>query len=458
AANIEKAEVDSSTGVSPVSGCTGETPVLPTEEVHTPGAGTIEEVCDFLKTKPAEMIKTIVYWERDNTVMDVYKKTLTKFQTHSGQIEGLRDKFEELRGKSEPIISEIEASPNMEASPDWDKFVSQSKELVLKSFPPKSTAFYESGIEFIKARDRLANTAVMVLVRGNHNINESKLNRALGKNVEIAPEQVVQLVSRAKIGFAGPVGMWDKMDKFVKANKLIIDHSIAAMPVGVAGANKTDYHVRNVVPGRDFPLEGDNVIVADIRNAVEGDTHDGKTLQFSRGIEIGHVFKLGTKYSEKLGATYLDENGSAKPCVMGCYGIGINRIIAAAIEVGNDKNGCILPPAIAPFEVEVMILNNDSAEVVAEAERIYNELAEAGADVLLDDRDTRAGAKFKDADLIGIPLRVVVGERGLKEGNVEIKRRTDDKPTMVATKEAVAQTLKILSELKSAIRNPQSAI
>ncbi len=361
AANIEKAEVDSSTGVSPVQPDTGETPVLPMKEVHTPGAGTIEQVCDFLKTKPEEMIKTLICTD--------------------------------------------------------------------------------------------GSQAIVAVIRGDHELNEAKLKSAADVNhIELADDETVRKISGAATGFAGPMGMAGK------PGKVIIDHSVAAMPAGVAGANKADYHVRNVVPGRDFPLEGDNVIVADIRNAVEGDARNGKPLQFSRGIEIGHVFKLGTKYSEKLGATYLDENGSAKPCVMGCYGIGINRIIAAAIEMGNDKNGCILPPAIAPFEVEVMILNNDSAEVVAEAERIYNELAQAGADVLLDDRDTRAGAKFKDADLIGIPLRVVVGERGLKEGNVEIKRRTDDKPTMAAATEAVAETLKILGELKSAIRNPQSAI
>ena len=190
------------------------------------------------------------------------------------------------------------------------------------------------------------------------------------------------------------------------------------MGVGVSGANKTDYHTLNVVPGRDFPLEGDNVIVADIRNAVEGDTHEGKPLLFKHGIEVGQVFKLGTKYSKKLDATFLDEGGAEKPCLMGCYGIGVNRILAAAIELGNDENGCILPTAIAPFEVEVLPLNMDSDAVIAEAERIYGELRSVGIDVLLDDRPARPGAKFKDADLIGIPLRVVVGDRGLKEGKV----------------------------------------
>ena len=349
AANIEKAEVDAITSRDRKGA-----DIPPMEEVHTPGACTIDEVCAFLNTKPEEMIKTLICTDSSDTVIAV--------------------------------------------------------------------------------------------VRGDHELNEAKLKHAAAvDHIELANDQTIRKVSGAATGFAGPMGMADK------AGKVIVDYSVAAMPVGVAGANKTDYHTRNVVPGRDFPLEGDNIIVADIRNAVEGDTHDGKPLERSQGIEVGHVFKLGVKYSEKLGATYLDENGSEKPCVMGCYGIGINRIIAAAIEVGNDENGCILPVSIAPFEVEVLILNNDSAEVVAEAERIYNELATAGADVLLDDRDARAGVKFKDADLIGIPLRVVVGERGLKEGTVEIKRRTDDKPTKVAASEAVAETLKILKELQSAI-------
>jgi len=236
-----------------------------------------------------------------------------------------------------------------------------------------------------------------------------------------------------------------------KVCKFVIDHAVAAMPVGVAGANKTDYHVRNVVPGRDFPLEGENVLIADVRNAAEGDTHQGRKLLFSHGVEAGHVFKLGTKYSQVLGAKVLDENGAERPCVMGCYGIGINRVLAAAIEISHDENGCILPVSIAPFEVEVLILNNDNPDVVAEAERIYAELKAGGVEVLLDDRDARAGVKFKDADLIGIPLRVAVGQRGLQQGNVEIKLRTDEKPTPVPVAEAVAETRRILAELKQSL-------
>ena len=284
---------------------------------------------------------------------------------------------------------------------------------------------------------------VAALVRGDHELNAAKLTQAAGgKPVELADEATIELVTGAAVGFAGPVGMAEKVAL------LVIDHAVAAMAVGVTGANRTDYHTRNVVPGRDFPLEGPNVAVADIRNAVDGDTHEGKPLRFARGVEVGHVFKLGTKYSQALGATFLDANGQEKPFVMGCYGIGINRILAMAIELGNDENGCVLPVTIAPFEAEVLIINNDDADVVAEAERIYAELTSAGAEVLLDDRGARAGVKFKDADLLGIPLRITVGQRSLKQGNVEIKRRTDEKPTPVPTSEAVGEAQRILGEMR----------
>lgn len=285
---------------------------------------------------------------------------------------------------------------------------------------------------------------VAALVRGDHEINEGKLHNACGAgDVELADEQTIRQVSGADVGFAGPMGVAEKV------GRLIIDHSVAAMAAGISGANKTDYHVKNIVPGRDFPLEGQNVVVGDIRTAAEGDTHGGKKLQFSRGIEVGHLFKLGTKYSEALGATFLDEQDSEKPCIMGCYGIGINRILAAAIEIGHDQGGCILPVNISPFEVLVLPVG-DSEAVAAEAQRIYDELIAAGADVLLDDRAARPGVKFKDADLIGIPLHVVVGQRGLDKGTVEIKRRKDAQTVTVAAGDAVGEALGLLAEMKKA--------
>ena len=285
---------------------------------------------------------------------------------------------------------------------------------------------------------------VVVLVRGDHDVNEAKLSRAAGGHVELAGEATIQTLTGAAVGFAGPMGL------AAKAGKLIIDPAVAAMAAGVTGANKTNYHTKNIVPGRDFPLTGGNVIIADVRNAAAGDTHGGKPLAFSKGIEVGHVFKLGVKYSEKLGAGFLDENGSRKPCIMGCYGIGINRIFASAIEMdaGHDANGCVLPLAIAPFEVEVVQLNAKNADVVRESARIYDELRAAGVDVLLDDRDERPGVKFKDADLLGIPLRLVVGEKNIAAGQVEIKRRTDAKAALIPAADAVAEAMNILNELK----------
>jgi len=347
AANIEKAEVDPPAAPKP----NGTTRAGHPQEVHTPGVGSIEAVCAFLGTEPAEMIKTLIYSAGEQTVA--------------------------------------------------------------------------------------------ALVRGDHEINENKLAHAVDSEaVGLADEETIVRVSGAEVGFAGPIGLADKVDK------LIVDHAVAALAEGVSGANKTDYHVRNVVPGRDFPLEGENVKVTDIRNAVEGDTYQGRRLSFTRGIEVGHVFKLGEKYSRALGASFLDESGQSKPCLMGCYGIGINRILAAAIEIGHDESGCILPVSIAPFEVEVIPLNNDKPEVVETAGQIYSRLSDAGVDVLLDDRDVRPGVKFKDADLIGIPLRVVVGERGLRDGNVEIKRREDAKPTAVPVDRALPETQKALDELR----------
>ena len=349
AANIEKAEVDPLPPDAAARRAAADGPAA--EDVHTPGHGTIEEVCSFLGTTPAEMIKTLIY-----------------------------------SADGRPVAA---------------------------------------------------------LVRGDHETNEGKLSRQVAaEHLELADEAAIGEATGAAVGFAGPVGLAGKVAK------VVVDHAVAAMAAGVAGANRTDYHTRNVVPGRDFPLEGANVVVADIRSAAAGDTHAGQPLEFSRGIEVGHVFKLGTKYSQLLGATFLDESGAEKPCIMGCYGIGINRILAAAIEVGNDDNGCILPAAIAPFELEVLAVNVGSAPVAEAAERIHDELLAAGVDVLYDDRQARPGVKFKDADLIGIPVRVVVGERGLKEGCVEIKRRTDAKPALVPLAEAVAEARKIVEQMR----------
>jgi prolyl-tRNA synthetase len=233
---------------------------------------------------------------------------------------------------------------------------------------------------------------------------------------------------------------------------MIIDHAVASMAVGITGANKTDYHIKNVVPGRDFPLEGENVVVADIRYAGEGDTHGGKRLLFKKGIEVGQVFKLGTKYSRKLGAKFLDEQGNEQPCIMGCYGIGVNRILASAVELGNDENGIIWPVSIAPCEVIITAVNQDDEKVVRTAEDIHKQLLGKGIDVLLDDRVLRGGVKFKDADLLGIPLRVTVGQKSLVEGNVEIKLRSEREIRKVNVADATAKVIDLITKLKEQLK------
>ncbi len=289
--------------------------------------------------------------------------------------------------------------------------------------------------------------AVAAIVRGDHDLNPEKFTQAVGgKHVELADEATIEKASGAKVGFAGPVGIAERV------SKMIIDHAVAAMAVGVTGANKTDYHVKNVMPGRDFPLEGENVTVADIRYAVEGDTYNGKKLLFRKGIEVGQVFKLGTKYSEKLGAKFLDENGDEKPCIMGCYGIGINRILASAIEISNDNNGIIWPISIAPFEVLVTSVNQDDEKVAQVAEDIYQDLMGKGIDVLLDDRALRGGVKFKDADLIGIPVRVTVGRKSVADGNVEIKLRSETKSTKVSIEKAPDKAIELVNSLKEELK------
>lgn len=286
---------------------------------------------------------------------------------------------------------------------------------------------------------------VLVLVRGDHEVNPEKLTRLMeGAHIELADEASIVALTGAAVGFAGPVGLCDK------AAEVFVDYGVAAMAVGATGANKTDYHLTNVVPGRDFPLAGANIHIVDVRNAVEGDTYEGRKLLFKRGIEVGQVFKLGTKYSVKLEANFLDADGTEKPALMGCYGIGVNRIIASAIENGYDDNGMILPIAIAPWEVIITPAAPDEP-VMQAAATLYKALSDKGIEVLLDDRDLRAGVKFKDADLLGIPIRVTVGKKTLAEGKVEFKRRTDKEATLLPLDTAAEAVAQQVAEMKAAL-------
>jgi prolyl-tRNA synthetase len=278
---------------------------------------------------------------------------------------------------------------------------------------------------------------VLALLRGDHELNEIKLKNLLDcKELEMASDEVVAKVTGAPTGFAGPVGL---------KVRIVADLAVQGMRNFVTGGNAADLHLKNVNLERDFTVAR----FADIRNVVHGDScprcEDGN-LEMWRGIEVGHVFKLGTKYSKSLRATYLDAEGKEQTIFMGCYGIGIGRTVAACIEQNNDANGIIFPIPIAPFQCIVSALNVKDDAVRTAAEEIYFRLIEEGVEVLLDDRDERPGFKFKDADLIGIPLRIVVGGKNLAEGKVELKERRGGVVDLLSPEEAVARVKGIVAE------------
>ena len=283
-----------------------------------------------------------------------------------------------------------------------------------------------------------AGETVGVLLRGDRELNDIKLAHLLGCAwVTLAPEEVVQKVTGAPSGFAGPVGL---------KIRLVADLEVQGMADFITGANEKDAHFTGVNLNRDFTID----TFADLRQAIGGDPCprcEGK-LEIWRGIEVGHVFKLGTKYSEAMGATVLDDQGKDRVLVMGCYGIGIGRTVASAIEQNHDENGIIFPLPIAPFQVVVTMVNPNDDEVRAAAEALYDDLRQAGVEVLLDDRDERPGSKFKDADLIGIPLRVTVGARGLKEGALELQERLNGQRSLLPVAEAAAV---VANKIKTAL-------
>jgi len=305
------------------------------KEVHTPGQKTIEEVSSFLKVKPEQMIKTLIY------------------ETEQGPVVGL--------------------------------------------------------------------------VRGDHELNEAKLKKLLGvEDLRLAEPKVIEKVTGAPVGFAGPVKL--------KGAKIIADQAVTLIEDGVTGANRADYHLMHVVFERDFKADR----VADIRYALHKDTCpkcEKGHMAVTRGIEVGHIFKLGTKYSSKMKATYLDDKNQEKPYIMGCYGIGIGRTAAAAIEQSYDKDGIIWPRALAPYLADVIPANSEDLEQMKVAQDIYNIL---GSEAVLDDRNERLGVKLKDADLIGFPIKIIIG-KALKEGKVEIKLRKTGETRLVEIAKAAEE-------------------
>ncbi|MCF8031662.1 MAG: proline--tRNA ligase [Desulfarculaceae bacterium] len=276
---------------------------------------------------------------------------------------------------------------------------------------------------------------VAAMVRGDRTLNEIKLKNLIGAaELELAPAAVIKEVTGGPVGFTGPMGL----DIPVYA-----DQELYRSGTLVVGANAPDAHLIGVHMTRDVA----GAKRADLRIIEPGDPcpRCGGEPVFARGIEVGHIFRLGTKYSQALGADYLDAEGQSHPVIMGCYGIGITRIVAAAIEQGHDDWGVIFPLAIAPYSVSILPLAGDG-EVFDTALKLYDDLTEAGLDVLLDDRDLRPGVKFKDADLIGVPLRVVVGAKGLKQGAVELKRRAGGEVEMVPVGQAAEYVARLANE------------
>jgi prolyl-tRNA synthetase len=268
-----------------------------------------------------------------------------------------------------------------------------------------------------------------MLVRGDHQLNLVKAGKLAEIKVPVcfSSPEAIRAAFGADPGSLGPVGF---------KGIVIADRAVTAMADFVVGANQDDYHYTGANTGRDFP----EPMVADIRNVVAGDlSPDGKgVLDICRGIEVGHIFQLRTKYSSTMGLTFLDESGKSRLMEMGCYGIGVTRIVAAAIEQNSDERGIIFPSAMAPFDVAIVPIGFKKSAAVREAtEKFYGALQAAGIEVLLDDRDERPGVMFADMELIGIPHRIVIGERGLKQGAIEYQGRRDSAAQAVALPEAV---------------------
>ncbi len=301
-------------------------------------------------------------------------------------------------------------------------------EELMHFFNCSSTKFAKTLI--YKADDKI----VAAMVRGDRELNETKLQNLLGCiELEMADAETVMKITNADVGFAGPIGL--DID-------VIVDLEVAQMKNFVVGANETGFHYQNVNIDKDFTPS----IVKDIRNIIAGDECPkcGKKIQTARGIEVGHIFKLGTKYSEALNCTYLDENGKEQVMVMGCYGIGVNRSMAAIIEQNNDQNGIIWPMSVAPYHAIVIPVKEKDETQMSLAQDIYQKLQDAGVEVVLDDRKERPGVKFKDADLIGFPIRITVGKKA-GEGIVEYKLRKNEDRQELTVNEAIEATINIVN-------------
>ncbi|HOC60022.1 MAG: proline--tRNA ligase [Syntrophaceae bacterium] len=320
--------------------------------------------------------------------------------------------------ETDPLPMESVETPNVRTIEEVSGFLNVSPKQIVKTL-----IFNADG------------KSCAVLIRGDQEVNEIKVKNVLGAaQLELADDEMILQATGAPRGFAGPVGI---------KTRVLADYSLMNLNNMVVGANKTDYHLKNVNLERDFKVES----YADLRISRPGDLcpRCSGMIQFVRGIEVGHVFKLGVKYSKAMKALYLDRDGKEKTMIMGCYGIGIGRTVAACIEQNFDQNGMIWPMPLAPFKVIVVPVNINEPAVMKAAEDIYAELQKCGEEVILDDRDERAGVKFKDADLIGIPLRIVVGAKNLANGQAELKIRKTGQSTLHAITDLVSQVREIIA-------------
>lgn len=341
---------------------------------------------------------------------------------YAANVEKAESRAVQLNGAGELLSIQKTATPEMKSIVDVAAFLGLATNRTIKAL-----VYCSDAEEF-----------VMALLRGDHELNEIKLKNALGWNdIRMATEEEVQRLTGSPTGFLGPVGLKEKIT-------VVADLLVQNMTNSVIGANEKDMHYCNANSGRDFTPDR----FIDIRNVEAGDgcprCSEGK-LEIWRGIEVGHVFKLGSKYSQALNATYLDANGKEQVIFMGCYGIGIGRTVAAAIEQNHDENGIIFPIPIAPFHCSVVAINTKDKGVVAASEELYLTLEKLGIEVLFDDRDERPGIKFKDNDLIGIPLRIVVGSKGLAEGKVELKIRATGEVLSLPIEEAAATVQQMIA-------------
>lgn len=326
-----------------------------------------------------------------------YAANLEKAEVHPGYA-----RKEEYKGPDAPMTKV--STPNIRTVEEVTQFLSVHPRQLVK------TIIFETSSE-----------PVAVLVRGDHEVNAAKVKNILGvDNIELADEDTVLKLTGAPTGFAGPVGL---------SIKIIADRAVEPMKNMVASANERDFHLVGTNRGRDFEVSE----FADLRLVTSSDRcpRCGMAMELKRGIEVGHVFRLGDKYSKALSSVYVDQDGNERYTIMGCYGIGVWRTVAAAIEQNHDKDGIIFPPPLAPYQVEILPLQIQEGDVIAAAETLYDQLSTQGAEVLLDDRDERAGVKFKDADLIGIPIRVTIGKKSLKNGEVEVRLRSTGRTEMI---------------------------